>query len=139
MSDSDAEIIDLQRRLNVAEEASKRDLASLNGQLRSAEAEIARLRRCLAETPTQSPNSPSLHAGSASPSTSSRNFDAEAKIFELEAKARQLNDSLLTKQDALEATLAQNHALKASNFFHRLTCHSVYCLIGVILNRSHLR
>ncbi|VUZ49813.1 unnamed protein product [Hymenolepis diminuta] len=110
VSDSDAEIIDLQRRLNVVEEASKRDLASLNGQLRSAEAEIARLRRCLAETPTQSPNSPSLHAGSASPST--RNFDAEAKIFELEAKARQLNDSLLTKQDALEATLAQNHALK---------------------------
>lgn len=120
LSDSDAEIIDLQRRLNLAEEASKRDLASLNGQLRSAEAEVARLRRCLAsaETSPKSPESP--HVVSPSPSARNRNFDTEAKIFELQANVQQLNDALLTKQDALEATLVQNHALKASNIYFSL-------------------
>ncbi|VDO10474.1 unnamed protein product [Rodentolepis nana] len=117
LSDSDAEIIDLQRRLNLAEEASKRDLASLNGQLRSAEAEVTRLRRCLAsaETSPKSPDSPLV--ASPSPSTRSRNFDTEARIFELQTNVQQLNDALLTKQDALEATLVQNHALKASNIY----------------------
>ncbi|KAM7538524.1 hypothetical protein Aperf_G00000058025 [Anoplocephala perfoliata] len=112
VADSDAEIIDLQRRLNVAEETSKQELASMSGQLRSAEAEVLRLRRspALVDAPS-SPTGTDHAVTPISPSTG-RNVDAEAKIFELEAKARQLNDSLLTKQDALEATLAQNHALK---------------------------
>ncbi|VDN39441.1 unnamed protein product [Dibothriocephalus latus] len=34
------------------------------------------------------------------------------QILALEARLRQLNDSLITKQDALDAVLAQNHGLK---------------------------
>lgn len=130
MADSDAEIIDLQRRLNVVEETSKRELASVSGQLRSAEAEVMRLRRSpTSATAPSSPTSTNHGVISVSPSTG-RNVDAETKIFELEAKVRQLNDTLLTKQDALEATLAQNHALKVSIVIYE------HYLIALLLKSS---
>lgn len=110
MADSDAEIIDLQRRLTVAEEEALREKTAITSRLQAAEAEVVRLRRCLssetsvaASTPPPSP-----------PSQPQPLPDSDRRIFELEARARHLNDCLLTKQDALDATLAQNHALKVS-------------------------
>lgn len=117
MADSNAQIIELQRRLTAAEEAAKREEAKTASQLQSTEAELARLRQCLSAE-----SSPDTARSSISPPSPSEQpqprADVEARVFELEARIRQLNDSLLTKQDSLEATLAQNHALKVSFQFH---------------------
>ncbi|KAL5963615.1 Golgin subfamily A member 5 [Taenia solium] len=111
VADSNAQIIELQRRLTAAEEAVKRGEATTASQLQSAEAELARLRQCLSSE--SSPGMARSPTFSPSPSEQPQpRTDVEARVFELEARIRQLNDSLLTKQDSLEATLAQNHALK---------------------------
>uniref|UniRef100_A0A5K3F9C5 Leucine zipper transcription factor-like protein 1 n=1 Tax=Mesocestoides corti TaxID=53468 RepID=A0A5K3F9C5_MESCO len=107
-NEADAEILDLQRRLGSEEQR----VARVKTDLQSAEAELARMRRVLAEGGGGGGGS-----ASASPVASSRNgaaassADAE-QILAMEARIRQLSDSLVTKQDALDATLAQNHNLK---------------------------
>ncbi|KAL5103771.1 Golgin subfamily A member 5 [Taenia crassiceps] len=111
VTDSNAQIIELQRRLTAVEEGAKREEAKTVSKLQSAEAELARLRQCLS-----SESSPDMTRSPISPTSPSEHpqprSDVEARVFELESRIRQLNDSLLTKQDSLEATLAQNHALK---------------------------
>uniref|UniRef100_A0A5K3FBH3 Leucine zipper transcription factor-like protein 1 n=1 Tax=Mesocestoides corti TaxID=53468 RepID=A0A5K3FBH3_MESCO len=111
-NEADAEILDLQRRLGSEEQR----VARVKTDLQSAEAELARMRRVLAEGGGGGGGS-----ASASPVASSRNgaaassADAE-QILAMEARIRQLSDSLVTKQDALDATLAQNHNLKVRGF-----------------------
>ncbi|VDM26532.1 unnamed protein product [Hydatigera taeniaeformis] len=116
VADSNAQIIELQRRLSAVEEAAKRESAASASQLQSTEAELARLRQCLS-----SKSSPDIARSPTSPPSPSEQpqlrTDVEARVLELEARVRQLNDSLLTKQDSLEATLAQNHALKVGFHF----------------------
>ncbi|CDS36893.1 Golgin subfamily A [Echinococcus multilocularis] len=111
VTDSDAQIIELQRRLTAAEEAAKRKEATTASQLQSAEEEVARLRQCLSSEAPPNMLCSSISAQSPSEQPQPR-ADVEARVFELEARIRQLNDSLLTKQDSLEAALVQNHALK---------------------------
>lgn len=81
------------------EETFSRQKADLHNKLMSTESELARLRQIASNESLR--NTP--------PSRS----DPE-NILTLESRIRQLTDNLLSKQDALDSVLAQNHALKVS-------------------------
>uniref|UniRef100_A0A0X3PYV4 Golgin subfamily A member 5 n=1 Tax=Schistocephalus solidus TaxID=70667 RepID=A0A0X3PYV4_SCHSO len=105
-AESEKELLDLHVQLSAQEERAAREKVELHSLVQSNEAELARMRRMIAEgrEPVVSQTSKQLSAPP--PRT-----DTE-QILALEARLRQLNDSLITKQDALDAVLAQNHGLK---------------------------
>ncbi|VDL97461.1 unnamed protein product [Schistocephalus solidus] len=108
-AESEKELLDLHVQLSAQEERAAREKVELHSLVQSNEAELARMRRMIAEgrEPVVSQTSKQLSAPP--PRT-----DTE-QILALEARLRQLNDSLITKQDALDAVLAQNHGLKESS------------------------
>lgn len=114
--DAEGELNELQRSARAQTERVARDKAELHSLIQSNEAELARMRRVIAERREGSTSSPSSHSPGHLRAPPPRS-DAE-QLPAMEARLRQLTDSLVTKQDALDATLAQNHGLKVRGFTH---------------------
>ncbi len=110
----------LRRARDTEVERAAREKAELHSLVQSNEVELARLRRLVAE---------GGGGGSASPSSSSATRDAPPprsdaeQLLAMEARLSQLSDGLVTKQDALDATLAPNPALQVR--VH--TCRLSHC------------
>ncbi|VDP39020.1 unnamed protein product [Schistosoma mattheei] len=95
--EADTELAHSRQSIRELEETFSRQKADLHNKLMSTESELARLRQIASNESIR--NTP--------PSRS----DPE-NILTLESRIRQLTDNLLSKQDALDSVLAQNHALK---------------------------
>ncbi|CAH8429611.1 unnamed protein product [Schistosoma intercalatum] len=95
--EADTELAHSRQSIRELEETFSRQKADLHNKLMSTESELARLRQIASNESLR--NTP--------PSRS----DPE-NILTLESRIRQLTDNLLSKQDALDSVLAQNHALK---------------------------
>ncbi|TGZ54889.1 hypothetical protein CRM22_010539 [Opisthorchis felineus] len=108
--DADSELAVLRKRQRDLEDASSKQRAELHGQLVASEAELARLRQLMTRRPVSSSD------GQSSPTTDNNSMVVTrtdpAHILTLESRLRQLTDTLLSRQDALDSVLAQNHALK---------------------------
>ncbi|KAH8855907.1 Golgin subfamily A member 5 [Schistosoma japonicum] len=95
--EADTELAHSRQSLRDLEETFSRQKADLHNKLMSTEAELVRLRQLASNEPAR--NYP--------PSRTD-----QVNIITLESRIRQLTDNLLSKQDALDSVLAQNHALK---------------------------
>ncbi|CAL8104035.1 unnamed protein product [Calicophoron daubneyi] len=104
--DADTESAHMRRRLREMEESFGRSKADLHAQLMNNEIELNRLRQLLARRQSSSSSGNSIVSAN-----SSERIDPE-HVLTLESRLRQLTDNLLTKQDALDSVLSQNHALK---------------------------
>ncbi|CAH8429426.1 unnamed protein product [Heterobilharzia americana] len=101
--DADTELAQLRQSLREIEETFSHQKADLHTKLISSESELNRLRQLASAASSSS---------SSSNSNKSPNRNDPENIFTLESRIRQLTDNLLSKQDALDSVLAQNHALK---------------------------
>ncbi|CAH8824015.1 unnamed protein product [Trichobilharzia szidati] len=101
--EADTELAHLRQSIRQSEETFSRQKAELHTKLMSTESELNRLRQLASSASNES-------SASSRQSIPSRS-DPE-NILTLESRIRQLTDNLLSKQDALDSVLAQNHALK---------------------------
>lgn len=105
--DADSELVQLKRQLREYEDNTSRQKADWHAQLTASETEVGRLRQAMAR---RHPSGSSQFLANSSPTESTQTDTAH--VLSLELRLRQLSDNLLTKQDALDSVLAQNHALK---------------------------
>ncbi|CAH8429695.1 unnamed protein product [Schistosoma rodhaini] len=95
--EADTELAHTRQSIRELEETFSRQKADLHNKLMSTESELARLRQIASNESVRN--------------TPPSRIDPE-NIITLESRIRQLTDNLLSKQDALDSVLAQNHALK---------------------------
>ncbi|KAF8567059.1 hypothetical protein P879_06429 [Paragonimus westermani] len=100
--DADTELIHLRFRQRELEETMSKQKAEFHRQLVANESELGRLRQLLSRRQTMDNGS---NEGGLT------RTDPE-HVLTLESRLRQLTDTLLARQDALDSVLAQNHALK---------------------------
>ncbi|VDQ13544.1 unnamed protein product, partial [Trichobilharzia regenti] len=110
--EADTQLAHLRQSIRESEEAFSRQKADLHTKLISTESELNRLRQLASSGGGDSSRQ------SVPPSRS----DPE-NILTLESRIRQLTDNLLSKQDALDSVLAQNHALKVSRVQTYCDCY----------------
>lgn len=110
--DSDAELIRLRAGYRELEELTSKQKADLHAQLQASESELNRLRHLLSrKQPFSLSDSPEEHPRGSHGGTMLSRTDPE-HVLTLESRLRQLTDTLMSRQDALDSVLAQNHALK---------------------------
>ncbi|KAA3675391.1 uncharacterized protein DEA37_0002160 [Paragonimus westermani] len=100
--DADTELIHLRFRQRELEDTMSKQKAEFHRQLVANESELGRLRQMLSRRQT-------MDNGSSEGGLT--RTDPE-HVLTLESRLRQLTDTLLARQDALDSVLAQNHALK---------------------------
>ncbi|CAI2737360.1 unnamed protein product, partial [Dicrocoelium dendriticum] len=110
--DSEAELIQLRIKHRELEVLTSKQKSELHAQLQASESELNRLRHLLSrrQTPSLSDSPAENQRGSHEGAALTRT-DPE-HVLTLESRLRQLTDSLMSRQDALDSVLAQNHALK---------------------------
>ncbi|KAF5401473.1 Golgin subfamily A member 5 [Paragonimus heterotremus] len=100
--DADTELIHLRCRQRELEETLSKQKAEFHRQLVANESELGRLRQLLSRRQTTDNGSSDGGVTRTDPE----------HVLTLESRLRQLTDTLLARQDALDSVLAQNHALK---------------------------